>query len=494
MPGKNPISKTSNSTLAQRLLSLSENLIALVQESVMRDCQPADPPEITLPKIREIVLDIINLSTKEKWEAYQAHEIGKKIYKLNLLQPDNLSISQKTIISFFSDHLPQEELIIIFPRYCNLTVEIIAGFVMLTQEKLLLEQQQIRMQIENARAEAEQAWKQIEERHNVIVENIPEIIIIIDINGKVVYYHPGYRKPNEKARSMEGINIVPLLPKELYEEFIEASNKALSTGKIQVITTSFPYLTENNIRIFEGRIAPYSEDKTITIVRDITEIIEYQNALQTSQAHLQEMTRQIIDTQETERHQIALDLHDQVLSQLGALLLFVDETTIPPKFLENYHKLIDQIRATIYNLRPPMINYGLYPALDDLYNYLSAHMQTVSNIQINVSPNDVRIDPNAELHIYRIIQEATINACKHSHADRIIISGEIKTDNTWFSVEDNGIGFPCDETINLTRVLVNNHFGMAGMFERAALINAELSITSKPDHGTKVKISWKPKP
>jgi two-component system sensor histidine kinase DegS len=168
------------------------------------------------------------------------------------------------------------------------------------------------------------------------------------------------------------------------------------------------------MRIFEGWIAPYTEDKTITIVRDITEIIDYQNALKTSQANLQEMTRQIIDIQESERHQIALDLHDQVLSQLGALFLYIDESSIPPKFIENYHKLIDQIRSTIYNLRPPMLNYGLYPALDELRTYLIRQHQSNIPIEFNVTPSNIRVDPNIELHLFRIIQEAMNNACKHS--------------------------------------------------------------------------------
>lgn len=285
---------------------------------------------------------------------------------------------------------------------------------------------------------------------------------------------------------MEGINIKNLLSKDFYKEFKKASQQALSTGERQVITTSFPYY--NKMRIFEGRIAPYTEDKTITIVRDITEIIDYQNALKTSQANLQEMTRQIIDIQESERHQIALDLHDQVLSQLGALFLYIDESSIPPKFIDNYHKLVDQIRSTIYNLRPPMLNYGLYPALDDLRTYLINQYQSNIPIEFIVAPSNVRVDPNIELHLFRIIQEAANNACKHSQATRIIISGEIRKKNIWLSVEDDGIGIQCCEKSDLTKALLHNHFGIAGMFERAALIGADISITSNPNKGTKLTI------
>jgi len=39
-------------------------------------------------------------------------------------------------------------------------------------------------------------------------------------------------------------------------------------------------------------------------------------------------------------------------------------------------------------------------------------------------------------------------------------------------------------------LLANKHFGLAGMFERAALINAHLQVDTKPDNGTRVRIGW----
>ncbi len=50
--------------------------------------------------------------------------------------------------------------------------------------------------------------------------------------------------------------------------------------------------------------------------------------------------------------------------------------------------------------------------------------------------------------------------------------------NIWFSVEDDVIGLECCENTDFTNALLNNHFGIAGMFERAALIGADISINS----------------
>ncbi|MEN6300181.1 MAG: ATP-binding protein, partial [Anaerolineaceae bacterium] len=169
--------------------------------------------------------------------------------------------------------------------------------------------------------------------------------------------------------------------------------------------------------------------------------------------------------------------------------LFIDETELPQQFLDNYHKLIDQIRTTIYRLRPAMLNYGLYPALEDHFTYLKSFISPKISLITDIPPSTVRFDPDVELHLFRIIQESISNAIKHSQADQIIISGNIGYNDVWFTIEDNGIGMPYGKDIDLTKVLANNHFGIAGMFERAILIGAKILFNSLPPQGTRVSIT-----
>ncbi len=481
----------SNLSLRQHLMDLSGSFATSWRDSVISYCQFTEPVENFFPVIQEIAYNIIEIIGQEDWDSEQAHKIGNKIAELNLLHPEHLAFTQKIFLANLSDYFSKEELLIIYPRYCRLMVEVIAGYIVSVQDNILIEQEQIRSSIEKARDEAETAKQQIEIRNNLIVETIPEIIIIINNIGDIIYYHSGKSNPNRQNVNLVGVNIQNIIPKDLFDRFNTLCKKAHETGEMQTLVTSYP--VKNKIKYFEGRVVSYEEDKSLTVVRDITDILESENALKISQARLQEMTRQLITAQEYERHQIALELHDQVLSQLGALLIFMDETSIPKEYLDNYHKLIEQIRNTIYGLRPPMLNYGLFPALEDLIYYVNNHVPTNSSVLLNVSPDDIRFDPNIELHLFRIIQEATTNALKHSHADQIIISGNIEADEIQLAIDDNGVGIPDGDTIDLTQALVNNHFGLAGMFERAALIDAEISVLSKPEQGTKVTIHWKAK-
>ncbi len=55
---------------------------------------------------------------------------------------------------------------------------------------------------------------------------------------------------------------------------------------------------------------------------------------------------------------------------------------------------------------------------------------------------------------------------------------------------NNGVGFAAGEALDLPGLLAHKHFGLAGMFERAALIDAQVSIESKTGAGTQVRVGW----
>jgi signal transduction histidine kinase len=60
-------------------------------------------------------------------------------------------------------------------------------------------------------------------------------------------------------------------------------------------------------------------------------------------------------------------------------------------------------------------------------------------------------------------------------------------------VEDDGIGLNREVSLRLDEMLANKHFGLAGMYERADLIGAEISIHSQPNEGTRIQLTWKAK-
>ncbi len=90
------------------------------------------------------------------------------------------------------------------------------------------------------------------------------------------------------------------------------------------------------------------------------------------------------------------------------------------------------------------------------------------------------IDPDVQLVIYRVSQEALGNAVRHSRAEHIKVELNRLPGRVELAVIDDGTGFTFAEA--------TSGLGLGGMRERAILVGGDLQIESRPDHGTTVRL------
>jgi two-component system sensor histidine kinase UhpB len=196
-----------------------------------------------------------------------------------------------------------------------------------------------------------------------------------------------------------------------------------------------------------------------------------------------------LQAQEQERARVARDLHDEVNQSLTGLLLRLEAARdgAPPEMeaeLAETKALANQAMRELLSLarqlRPT--------ALDDLglAAAIAGQVEQLSHSEIKVgfeAEGDFSgLGDDAQLVVYRVAQEALSNAARHSDAQvvdvrlRRLDSGAVE-----LTVADDGRGFAFDQA--------EHGLGIAGMRERALLIGAELTIESRPDHGTTVRLS-----
>jgi signal transduction histidine kinase len=214
--------------------------------------------------------------------------------------------------------------------------------------------------------------------------------------------------------------------------------------------------------------------------------IALSNILQTER--LRTMYQINVDRYEEERKRLALDLHDSILNQLAVLQMNLDEPS--QKFQEAYEGLTQRLREIVSDLRPPMLNYGLKPAIDELADNLMERSKDTASVTVGLQSDGNRYSPEVELHVFRIVQEACENALRHAQAKSIKISGSLSAQEIILYLQDDGVGFDLGETLDLDTLISRKHFGLAGMIERAAIIGAKVGIESKPEDGTRIKITW----
>ena len=217
--------------------------------------------------------------------------------------------------------------------------------------------------------------------------------------------------------------------------------------------------------------------------------IALSNILQTDR--LREMYLANVDRYEEERSHLARELHDGILNQMAVLMMNMDDPGPSAKFQEAYDSLTQRLREIVSDLRPPMLNYGLKSALDELADNLMERSNDTASIAVKLQSDGSRYLSEVELHLFRIVQEACENSLRHARAKNIMISGSLNTREISLHLQDDGIGFDPDETLNLDTLISKKHFGLAGMVERAAIIGAEVGIESSPEVGTRIQITWK---
>jgi len=196
-----------------------------------------------------------------------------------------------------------------------------------------------------------------------------------------------------------------------------------------------------------------------------------------------------LHAQEEERARVARDLHDEVNQSLTGLLLRLEAAreAAPPELEDELaetkalaNQAMGELLSLARQLRPTALDdLGLAAAIEGQVEQLRRG-EIEASLRVEGDFSDLGED--AQLVVYRVAQEALSNAGRHSSAERIEVRLR-RTDAGGVALEvtDDGRGFAFDES--------ERGLGIGGMRERALLIGAELTIESRPDSGTTVRLN-----
>jgi two-component system sensor histidine kinase DegS len=207
--------------------------------------------------------------------------------------------------------------------------------------------------------------------------------------------------------------------------------------------------------------------------------------------------RQTTKAQEDERKRIARELHDETAQALIDLSRRLDDLATSPERLsetaigrlEEFQELIDSIlwgvRRFSRDLRPSVLDdLGLLPALE----WLTANLMEDSGIktELKVYGERQRLPPEAELALFRIVQEALNNVRKHSQASQVVTVVEFGDGSVRITMSDNGQGFELPGRTG--DLATTGKLGLIGMHERARLLDGTLTVHSEPGKGTTITV------
>jgi histidine kinase len=141
--------------------------------------------------------------------------------------------------------------------------------------------------------------------------------------------------------------------------------------------------------------------------------------------------KKMMEMLETERKRIVSELHDTSLQNIAHLVhmielasLYIDKDPARAKMELNsvskgLHNVIEDIRSTIFNLRPMTFDdLGLKASFERLLDFLNADKDYIMDVEID----DVSCETDDYfcITLYRVVQECLLNIKKHSQATRVL--------------------------------------------------------------------------
>jgi len=195
---------------------------------------------------------------------------------------------------------------------------------------------------------------------------------------------------------------------------------------------------------------------------------------------------------------ISRELHDRVaqdltVSQITCGMLLQGPPEPPHEIKQKINMISKELQRTITTIRD--LSYELRPAgldqmglVETVFQYCEEFSKkTGLNMDFASAGMDgLKLNPDAEINLYRLVQEGLNNIRKHADASHVTIRLAAAYPNIILRIIDDGKGFDVKE--RMADAFNEKRMGLRSMEERVHLLQGRLEIESRPTQGTKISI------
>ncbi len=339
------------------------------------------------------------------------------------------------------------------------------------------------------------------EKRNALINNSTlDFILSYDLTGRITYANRafcealGMSYEQVTGRRNQDLGLRP----EDSRQFDSAIHDVILKG--ESLRRRIKFSSDNSgLRHYDAYIHPIFNFSCLligisAILRDITDIINYEEMLRNSRDELRELSRKMESIREMERKEIAINLHDDLgqkltILKMGLNMLKTGEKTGDAGFIEKVNDLMHMVDDTVKivhrissDLRPSLLyDFGLQEALK--YHLEEFSGNTAIKYELSIIPDDLKMDEELSVVAFRIIQESLTNTARHSKAEKVKVVLRLMEEDIFLEISDDGIGIRESDLIN------PNAFGLTGIRERARIMGGKAEITGIPGSGTTVKVT-----
>jgi PAS domain S-box-containing protein len=355
--------------------------------------------------------------------------------------------------------------------------------------------------------ETQQRLAEQEEHLRVIVASEPECVKLLSHDGTLLQMNPAGLEMIEADSTDQvlGQCIYPLVAPEHREAFRSLTEGAFR-GESAILEFELVGLRGTR-RWMETHSVPLPRAgggiaACLSITRDISERRRAEDDLRRSLVELRQsnedrsrLLSRLVTAQEQERRRIGVDIHDDTIQAVAAVALRLDLLQRDHPDLEgdimfsrlaaSVHDAVARLRGLVFELHPSSLDTdGLEAALRTYVDGSPGDDEPVYEVNSRLVAEPCLATRTI---LYRIAQEALMNARKHARASRVSVGIEERSDGFLLRVADDGVGFDATSSGDSAP----GHLGLTSMRERAETQGGWVRIESTPGSGTAVE-AWLP--
>ncbi|MGH9738726.1 MAG: ATP-binding protein [Candidatus Acidiferrales bacterium] len=336
-----------------------------------------------------------------------------------------------------------------------------------------------------------------EHPYRVLVDNFSEGAATLDAEGNILYANDRLAEilgaPREQ---LIGAQLLECLPSARCDDLARLIRKG-TAGEVVLRSGGDGQRT---IRFTLGpqKVKGSKEIHFCLVATELTAMVKVTEELKLTEQSLGEVSARLLSLQDEERRRIARDLHDITGQSLAVQSMMLQNLLDREGELDSEaRKLVsecaaingritEEVRTLSYLLHPPLIDeLGLGPAVKWYIDGFSR--RSGMEVLVDVESDFPRMSAEAEIALFRILQEGLTNVHRHSGSSRVQVNLRRRDDEIALEIRDFGKGVrPEVLKSNATKALLG--VGILGMRERVRQLSGSLEIVSHENQGTLVAV------
>jgi PAS domain S-box-containing protein len=328
-----------------------------------------------------------------------------------------------------------------------------------------------------------------------LVDNAPAFVWRLDNDGTVRFANRSLH--HGSPEEVGGASVLDYVVSKQHAKVRSTLDRIARTGTPETFDVQ-GYGDGGRVVWWRTHIGPViqegSADGLIALAWIVTAEKQAEADLRRSRRRLEALSRRLLSVQEEERRHVAREIHDELGQDLTALKMDLDwilrnagpgqDKTLArvQSAIRLADSTIGKVRELARTLRPAALDdLGLVPALEGQLQEF--HSYSGVRCVAEFSPQDIDLDPDTALTVFRVFQESLTNVARHARATRVRVTLRVRGDILKLSIEDNGRGITRRERTS------PRSLGLIGIRERVKSCHGRVRIRGSAKMGTAVEIT-----